>query len=216
MEQFPPALAAALVKAQGAFKPASKDRENPAFRTSYATLSSIVESVRAPLASNGLGFMQPVDASDGVITVSTILVHSSGESWQSPGTTVRPSKPDAQGVGSAITYARRYDLCAVLGIVADDDDDGNAASVTPAARAKPAARQPESRPQPAASEPDPGAPIDVEALRRVCASRGVDFAELESDVEKPAADWLPTDRPEITKVLARLSAEAAAKRGGGS
>jgi hypothetical protein len=85
------------------------------------------------------------------------------------------------------------------------------ASVTPAARAKPAPRQ-----QHAANEPDPGAPIDVEALRRVCASRGVDFAELESDVEKPAADWLPADRPEITKVLARLSAEAAAKRGGGS
>lgn len=120
-------LAAALAKAQGAMKGAAKDSENPHFRSRYADLASVWDACRDALSANGLSVAQVMDGDDpATVTVVTVLMHASGQ-WMSSRLTMRPVKPDPQGVGSAITYARRYALAAMVG-VAPEDDDGNAAS----------------------------------------------------------------------------------------
>jgi hypothetical protein len=121
-------LAFALAKAQGAMKGAIKDSANPFFKSKYADLASVVEAIRVAFSSNGLSYIQTVEPSDkDEVRVETTLLHSSGE-WISCGILSLPvSKADAQGYGSALTYARRYSLSAAVG-VAPEDDDGNAAS----------------------------------------------------------------------------------------
>ena len=144
------ALAAALVKAQSAMGGAKKDSTNPHFKTAYADLASVWDACRAPLANAGLSIVQlvsserlhPSEATHAVI--ETILAHSSGE-WVSTTLAVPLTKSDAQGLGSAITYGRRYALAAIVG-VCPADDDGEAAVARPAQRTA----QPTQR----AQEPD--------------------------------------------------------------
>lgn len=120
------ALGAALAKAQAQVKGAKKDSANPFFKSSYADLSSVWDACREALTSNGLSVVQLPGFADGIATLDTILLHSSGQ-WIC-GTAGAPlGKQDAQGVGSAITYLRRYALAAVAS-VSPEDDDGNAAS----------------------------------------------------------------------------------------
>lgn len=122
-------LAAALASAQGSMKGAIKDSANPFFKSKYADLASVVEAIRAAFSANGLSYIQTLEPSDkDEVRVETTLLHSSGE-WISCGILSLPvSKVDAQGYGSALTYARRYSLSAAVG-VAPEDDDGNAASL---------------------------------------------------------------------------------------
>lgn len=118
-------LFAALADAQSQLKGAVKDSTNPHFKSRYADLESVIEAMRAPFAANGLAFMQTV--SDDSQFLKTIIVHDSGESF----TTQVPliiTKNDMQGVGSAITYARRYGLAAACGI-SQTDDDGESCAV---------------------------------------------------------------------------------------
>jgi hypothetical protein len=112
-------LFAALAGAQSQLKAALKDSTNPHFKSRYADLESVIEAMRVPFAANGLAFMQSV--SDDSQFLKTIIVHESGENF----TTQVPliiTKNDMQGVGSAITYARRYGLAAACGISQTDDD----------------------------------------------------------------------------------------------
>lgn len=119
-------LGAALAKAQAQVKGAAKSSANPFFKSSYADLSSVWDACREALTSNGLSVVQLPGFAEGIATLDTILLHSSGQ-WIS-GTAGAPlGKQDAQGVGSAITYLRRYALAAVAS-VSPEDDDGNAAS----------------------------------------------------------------------------------------
>lgn len=128
-------IAAAMVKAQASMKPAVKDATNPAFRSKYADLAAVWDACRGPLTANGLTVWQDVTTEADGIAVRTRLVHTSGQ-WVEFGPLVVPlSKHDAHGVGSATSYGKRYGLSAAVGIVAEDDDDGNAA----AQNAKPAA-----------------------------------------------------------------------------
>lgn len=122
-------LAIALAKAQAAIQPAIKSSENPHFRSKYADLSSVWDACRKPLTDNGLSVVQmPVDAlTPGSVALTTLLLHTSGE-YISSTVSAPLTKQDAQGIGSALTYLRRYALSAIIGVVADDDDDGNAAS----------------------------------------------------------------------------------------
>ena len=122
-------LATALAKAQGQIKGAVKDSANPFFKSKYADLASVVEAIRNAFAANGLSYIQSVEPSDkDEVRVETTILHSSGE-WIGCGVLALPvSKVDAQGYGSALTYARRYSLSAATG-VAPEDDDGNAATV---------------------------------------------------------------------------------------
>lgn len=120
-------IAAAFVKAQLAFGPALKSSTNPHFRSKYADLSACVEAVIDALNKNGIGLMQKTyECKDGVM-VETVFIHESGEIMECGLLHVPATKHDAQGFGSALTYARRYSLQAACGI-APEDDDGNAAS----------------------------------------------------------------------------------------
>lgn len=122
-------LAAALSKAQGAIKSAVKAKENPFFKSRYADLPSIMAVCRDALTSNGLAVTQVSDFDGPEMWLDTMLIHSSGQ-WIAGRYPIRPVKNDPQGLGSAQSYARRYALMAMVGIVADDDseDDGNLAS----------------------------------------------------------------------------------------
>lgn len=125
-------IATALSKVQGQLTHAVKDSANPFFKSKYADLGSVWDSCRKLLADNGLSVMQfPGDYVEGSISLTTMLTHSSGE-WINHNMSLPVSKPDAQGVGSAITYMRRYALAAVIGIY-QADDDGNEA-VKPVAK----------------------------------------------------------------------------------
>ncbi len=134
-------LATALSKAQGKIKGAVKDAENPHFRSRYADLASVWDACREALTSNGLSVLQTPRgvATEGGWTVEmeTRLLHSSGQ-WVSDTLTVPVGKPDAQGLGSALTYARRYALASFVG-VAPEDDDGNAATASGGVKAQAAA-----------------------------------------------------------------------------
>ena len=128
-------LAAALAKAQAAMRPAEMDRVNPHFKNKYATLASIFDACRGPLAANGIAILQGVEAEGASVKVTTTLLHASGEAISST-LTMTATQNNPQGIGSAITYGRRYGLSALVGIVADEDDDANGASEKPKAQAR--------------------------------------------------------------------------------
>ena len=121
------ALSAALAKAQAEIGKALKDSVNPAFKSKYADYASTWDAWQAHGPANGLAIVQPPGSCvNGVATLTTLLSHSSGEYIRET-MTMPVSKNDAHGVGSAITYLRRYSLSAFTGIAPDDDDDGNLA-----------------------------------------------------------------------------------------
>lgn len=119
-------LAKALVAAQMATEAVKKASTNPAFKAKYADLSVVVEAVVPALNKAGVSVLQFPAFNGELVSVATTLLHESGSSVTST-LHLRPSKLDPQGVGSAITYARRYALMAMTG-AAPEDDDANAAS----------------------------------------------------------------------------------------
>lgn len=129
---------AAFVKAQTCFAPALKTSTNPHFKSKYADLSACVEAVIDALNVNNIGLVQRTHKDDSGVTVETVFIHSSGESFSGGELHVPAAKQDPQGYGSALSYARRYSLMAACGI-APEDDDGNAASKPRSAPAKPIA-----------------------------------------------------------------------------
>ena len=156
------ALAGALAKAQLQIEPASKNATNPHFRSHYADLASIWDACRGPLNTNGLSIVQfPCDGDVGRTGLCTMLLHSSGE-YISEVVTTRSQKDDPQGLGSALTYLRRYALAAVVGVTATEDDDGNAASTPANARVSAPAPRPYIPPpvsMPAVNAPAPSKPV---------------------------------------------------------
>lgn len=119
--------AAALVKAQKEFGPALKSSTNPHFKSRYADLSACVEAVIDALNNNGIALTQRINPSENGVIVETVFIHESGEVINCGQLHMPATKQDAQGYGSALTYARRYSLMAACGI-APEDDDGNAAT----------------------------------------------------------------------------------------
>lgn len=122
-------LIGALIKARRAFQPIAKDRVNPFHKSKYATLDSVLESVGSSLCDNGLAITATVSTDDNKTVLITTLHHTSGESIESR--YPLPNIDDPQKLGAAITYARRYSICALLNVTADEDDDGNAAKSKP-------------------------------------------------------------------------------------
>jgi hypothetical protein len=123
-------LATALALAQGSMQPAIKDRTNPAFKSSYADLASTWDACRVALATNGLAVSQhPGRLEDGSVTVTTMLLHKSGQHITSVCSAL-PRDASPASVGSVVTYLRRYGLAAAVG-VSPEDDDGQAAQHAP-------------------------------------------------------------------------------------
>lgn len=123
-------LARALAKAQGAMKPAEKTGFNTHRQYNYVELAGIMESARKPLADNGLAIAQVFEEESGETVLVTMLLHESGQFLASR-LKLLPT-PDYHALGSACTYSRKYALAALLGCVAEgEDDDGEAAMSTP-------------------------------------------------------------------------------------
>ena len=127
-------LAAALCKAQGEFLPAKMNSVNPFLKNNYADLGSVIMAAKAACTKYGLAVSQPAFVQDGQVTVTTLLMHQSGQ-WLSSDMTLQlgddKGRSTAQAAGSIITYLRRYGLSAMLGIYADEDTDGDTSKQIP-------------------------------------------------------------------------------------
>ena len=125
-------LAKALINVQRRLQPATKDANNPFTKSKYATLNSVMDSCRDALLSNGIWLCQyPVPAEPGYLGLVTKLTHAESGQWQASLAVVPLPKADPQGVGISMTYMRRYALSAMLGIVTEEDTDGEFASGKP-------------------------------------------------------------------------------------
>jgi hypothetical protein len=118
----------AMAAAQTDMGPVFKDAANPAFKSKYASLAAVCDAVLPSMNKHGLTILQAPGTASGEVTVETIIGHSSG-TWMRTVLALKPMKGDPQGVGSAITYGRRYALLSLAG-VAPEDDDGSAASAS--------------------------------------------------------------------------------------
>lgn len=114
-------LAAALAKAQGVMGGALKDSANPFFKSKYADLESVWQACRKALSENGLAVIQTVTTNEQATIVTTMLAHSSGQ-WVRDSLPLPPKDMTPQGIGSCISYARRYALAAAVGVYQTDDD----------------------------------------------------------------------------------------------
>lgn len=169
-------LSEALAKAQGVMEGASKYSNNPFFHSKYADLASVWDACRKPLADNGLSVVQTADfipEHPDMVCIETILCHASGE-WIKGRLAVKPVKSDPQGVGSCITYLRRYSLQSIVGI-APEDDDGNAASGKPTKQKTTAVEDvPDFPPTTPDRYPDPITLEQQTTLNGIIIDKGVD------------------------------------------
>lgn len=120
-------IAPALLAAQRAMQPARTDAVNPHLKNRYASLAAVWDACAMPLHENGILVAQATDTTDAGHVLVTRLIHSASGQWIEAVYPLRPQKDDPQGYGSALTYARRYSLSALVGVIVDDDD-GNAGS----------------------------------------------------------------------------------------
>lgn len=155
-------LAEAMASAQGEVENAKKNATNPHFKSSYADLAEVLNTVRPVLSRHGLSVMQFPSYGEGLVHVETIVAHKSGE-WMSEKCSAPAQKQDPQGVGSAISYLRRYSLAAVCGL-AQEDDDANASS-----KPKSTAKTVETKPAP---QPVPDKPISDSQRKTLMAIYG--------------------------------------------
>lgn len=181
-------LAKALAKAQTDIKAATKDRSNPFFHSKYATLDSVWDACRIPLTSNGLCVLQGANSQGKAVTVTTMLLHSSGQ-WVRDQLTMDAKDASPQAIGSAITYARRYALGAMVGVVAEEDDDGNAAQ--------------QAVPAPARQRREPAAKVAV--APPVAEEPTPEQVQAEVDKAFPRYDQESEERQSLVNELVRLA-----------
>lgn len=156
-------LSKALIEVQKVLSPALKDAENPFVKSRYATLNSVMGSCKSALLDNGILLTQyPVPVEGENLGLVTKLVHAETGQFQASLAVIPLSKHDPQAMGSAITYGRRYSLSAMLGIVTEDDDDGNAATYT-AAPLSPRQRTGKA-PTPAQAVPQTRKPVETQRV----------------------------------------------------
>lgn len=169
------ALATALCAAQGEFEAVAKDSTNPFFKSKYAGLPAVVRAATPILTEHGLAVSQYLDHDDQGDTLTTMLLHSSGQ-FISSTMRLHLVKDDPQGQGSATTYARRYSYMAALGLVADEDDDGNAGSASRKPPAKKTVAKPGGAVKPTASvspsndkadRAEPSPVVESEAVEKI-------------------------------------------------
>lgn len=192
-------LAAALAKAQAEMKNAKLNKVNPHFKSRYADLAEIRDTVTPALAKNGIAVTHGMDTIEGGgLVVVTRLIHSSGQ-WIESRFPIAYDKP--QTMGSAITYGRRYNLSAIANIAADDDDDANAANdkPAPAPHAKPEA-MPSVNGTPGASKAGSRAAYEkmIASIRSTATLRALDewYKANVAEIDKLPPEWLDELRME--------------------
>jgi len=178
-------LAGALSKAQGEMQAAIKDKVNPFFKSSYADLGSVWDAARPVLSKHGLCVMQTTELSADAtrIVMVTTLAHTSGQ-WVKSFMPLNPTKNDSQGIGAALTYLRRYSLSAIVGVVCDDDDDGETA----------VGRGKNQNGQAANQNQQPAAPKESEVIERLGKAEIVAITtliqKLDEENGKSFLDWI--------------------------
>jgi hypothetical protein len=206
-------LAKALSNVQANIKPAVKDAANPFFKSKYADLNSVWDSCRELLTKNGLSVIQGNSVGlDGTVIVETVLAHESGE-WIQSELALPLAKNDPQGVGSAVTYGRRYGLAAIVGIVADVDDDGNHASGHSNGKAK---VTPTTKLHEELRRVDNAKPTEVERLKKVVWNAAQELGWELSDLNTYTQDLFGGDYPVANlneKQLSTVSVELSKKIG---
>lgn len=123
-------ISKALAKFQAEVSDPERTKENAFLKAKYVTLDALLQAVRPILAKNGISFLQIPETSDGSVTVTTRLLHESGEWIEAEPFTLPLVKKDPQGVGSVVTYGRRYSLSSILGVAWEEDDDANSNNVS--------------------------------------------------------------------------------------
>lgn len=186
-------ISTAFAAAQAELINPPKNKVNPHFKSAYVDLADGLDAVRKTFAKHSLSFIQGTSVSDGIIVMNTRILHKSGQWIESEYPVSGFSKP--QEMGSAMTYARRYSLFAMVGIAGEDDDDGNAAQAAPEAAQPAAVKKPASKF--AKQEVEPGLkPEDSEKVLKVFQA-GVKLATKVEDLVQWAAD----NKDEIGRLL---------------
>lgn len=187
-------LAAALVKAQGEFPTVTKDSENPFFKSKYADLATVTKAAQPVLTKNGLAVTQFVshDGNGGSL-LKTYLLHESGQYICDEMPLLMP-KGTPQDQGSAITYAKRYSYMAVLGLVADEDDDGNKASKPGTEYHKP-------------SKPELIQPAKMAELKKLLTDAGLTGDMAVQFVQEKLGKSKPESNEDADKLIAILKKE---------
>jgi len=205
-------LFAALAQAQAVMPVALKSATGQAgnAQTTYADLPAIKEAIREPLSVNGLGYVQFLSACQpGFVRVVTRLFHKSGEWIEDDEGFMVPAGNTAQSVGSATTYAKRYSLAAALGVVADDDDDGHAATQgqpQPRRQTGTRAKRPDTPPSaPRNDHPDAASTAQINLLLIQCQKAGVEEANrheyVSNLVGRPIKAFTELSKVEISKAI---------------
>lgn len=192
-----PELFCALAKAQSEIENAAKNAANPHFRSRYADLAEVLNTVRPVLARHGLSVLQATAYDGHLVHVTTVLAHSSGGLVSSTAS-CEPARSDAQGVGAATTYLRRYALAAMCG-VAQEDDDGQSA-------------RHDMRPGPAPAAQDSESAALEQALRDASSAKEL-AAAAKSIAQSSLGDQ---QRRALRALYARRSRELSAAQSGGS
>lgn len=169
-------LSAAMVAASAELKNPPKDSVNPHYKSRFADLATVLDTVKPTLIKNRLAVMQFPTESNGLPALATMVVHESGE-WIRTTMLLCPAKSDPQGIGSAITYGRRYGLQAALGITADDDDDGHQGSQPAKQTQQPAKTAPQQQNQAPVDNR-----IDGKTFQSVMNAKGFAWVDVIGDI----------------------------------
>jgi len=221
------ALNAALVAALGELDEPHKSGKaaTGTYAYTYLRLEDLSRVVRAAFAKHGLAFTQHVTVHDQVVSVSTRLVHESGCTWRTEPLTLVARDRSPQAVGSAISYGRRYQLAALVGLSGSDDDDGAAASGVSQSAAGEVEGPPTAAPSPAASTRTPrrgGGPVTAAQLKMLGASfdrHGYGSAEsrhafASSVLGREVGSATELSKPEASRVIDALQGQPAERATG--
>ncbi|HCQ91453.1 MAG TPA: ERF family protein [Clostridium sp.] len=180
-------LASALKDFQAEVKNPKNVANNPFFNSKYAPLDEVINTVKEPLSKHGLSYIQMPNSEDGaLVAITTMLLHESGEWIESEPLKLKSDKPTAQCSGSSITYARRYQLSAMLGIASEDEDDGNTTAHTISE-----AKEPEKITKEQAEEIRSLSKEKKISEEYICKFRKVNkFEDLQENDWKAAMEWL--------------------------
>ena len=212
-DQPTPELNAALCKAQSEMGPARKGKVNPAFRSNYADLASVIEAVQ-PLHDNGLAYSQLVAVDGDIVGVRTVLRHVSGQTLDCGSMTARAKDASAQAIGSALTYLRRYSLMTACGIASADDDGQSAGrpSAPPPPRSSPVVPPP----APMTTPPSTWLPVVTDAeISQALDELGYTIAEVNAtclSIKRPlVSDMTSEQRAKLLLWLCTIDGEKAVK-----
>jgi hypothetical protein len=205
-------IAPALLSAQREIHNPKKTATNPFFNSKYATLEDVLSVTKSIYNNHGISIIQDIGDTNGMLAVSTILLHESGQWIQQDGMKLPNEKLTAQSAGSAVTYGRRYTLQAIAGISSEEDDDGNGAQPAKQTKSAPSPEPISDTPEPEpiadtpAPEPIPDIQEEVRAklrsagvdtlgkLRKVLAAFGGDVVAMDK-----AGEFFKWDIPEMIK-----------------